>query len=108
MDCINRINNYNKFNCPICRKENSKTKIKIISDSKSEYNFKKNSIIVSNNVNKIKFYKSKNIDVLDISKIKLINNENIYFLEKKEDYRLNFNKLIDCLSSQKSILHFFI
>ena len=105
MDCIKRINNLNKFNCPICRKENSKTKLKIISDINIDYNFKKNSTIISNNVNKIRFYKSKNIDVLDINKVKSIDSENIYFLESNKDY--NINKFIDVLSCQKTILHFF-
>ena len=105
MDCIKRINNLNKFNCPICRKENSKNKMKIISDINIDYNFKKNSTIISNNVNKIRFYKSKNIDVLDINKVKSIDSENIYFLEPNKDY--NINRFIDVLSCQKTILHFF-
>ena len=105
MDCINRISNSNKFNCPMCRKENFKNKIKIIGDSKIDYNFKKNSAIISNNINKIKFYKSNNIDVLDISKVKTIDKDNIYFLESFSEY--NINNFVDILSSQKSKLNFF-
>ena len=105
MECINKINNSNKFNCPICRRENSKNKMKIISDSNVDYKFKKNSTIISNNLNKIKFYKSKNIDVLDIDKVKFIDNNNIYFLEPHNEY--NINKFVNVLCNQKSILNFF-
>tara|TARA_B100000900_G_scaffold295518_1_gene254171 strand:+ start:229 stop:501 length:273 start_codon:yes stop_codon:yes gene_type:complete len=89
----------------MCRKENFKNKIKIIGDSKIDYNFKKNSAIISNNINKIKFYKSNNIDVLDISKVKTIDKDNIYFLESFSEY--NINNFVDILSSQKSKLNFF-